>query len=432
MRVRLFILIVFFALLSKVEAQDMSQVRQVIDTLCSESFHGRGYVFRGDKIAANYIHRKFSEIGLKPFRENFYQFFKMDINVFPERVRFKIGKLRLINGKDFIVNAISRAGKGKGRLWRLDSMIYTDKARQTKFLKEKVNQRILVLEEEDGRRMLDLPQKVIDKIYTAKAIIELKKNKLTAALSSQQLSNPTFEMTKADFEALYTQMRRSKKMRAQFTLDATLLKDYISQNVIGYVQGTAEPDSFLVVSAHYDHLGVMGKNVYFPGANDNASGISMLLELAKYFVKNPPKYSVAFMAFGAEEAGLIGSHHYVKYPLFPLERIKFLFNLDLVGTGDEGATVVNGTIFKKEFELLTQINQDRKYLPQIQVRGFAANSDHYFFTEWGVRSFFLYTLGGIRSYHDIYDRPETLPLTRYREVYRLIIDFLEGIESLKF
>ncbi len=90
--------------------------------------------------------------------------------------------------------------------------------------------------------------------------------------------------------------------------------------MIATIKGTAIPDSFLVFSAHYDHLGQMGKDIYFPGANDNASGTSMLLNLAKYYSQNRPKYSVLFIAFGGEEAGLIGSEYYVKNPLVPLSK----------------------------------------------------------------------------------------------------------------
>lgn len=71
--------------------------------------------------------------------------------------------------------------------------------------------------------------------------------------------------------------------RVKFQLDATLKKNYSSQNVIGFVEGSSKSDSVIIISAHYDHLGTMGKKVYFPGANDNASGVSMLLELVKYY-----------------------------------------------------------------------------------------------------------------------------------------------------
>src|SRR5690606_14083057 len=97
------------------------------------------------------------------------------------------------------------------------------------------------------------------------------------------------------------------------------------------------------------HIGGQGRDVYFPGANDNASGTTMLLELAEHYSQNPPDYSIVFMAFAAEEAGLLGSFHYTQNPFFPLQRIRFLINLDLLGTGDDGMMAVNGSIHPAEF-----------------------------------------------------------------------------------
>ena len=128
------------------------------------------------------------------------------------------------------------------------------------------------------------------------------------------------------------------------------------------------PDSFIVLTGHYDHLGHMGKDTYFPGANDNASGISMLLNLAKHYseFKGENKYSILFIAFGAEEAGLIGSKYFVNHPIFPLTNIKFLINMDLMGTGEEGLMVVNGKVFEKEFNLLNDINKKHNFFPKIK------------------------------------------------------------------
>jgi hypothetical protein len=94
-----------------------------------------------------------------------------------------------------------------------------------------------------------------------------------------------------------------------------------------------------------------------------------------------------------------------------------------MGTGDEGITVVNGSVFKKEFGWLTQINEQKNYVVKIKSRGKAANSDHYWFTEKGVPSFFIYAMGGIQAYHDVYDKAETLPLTEFEDLFHLIIDF---------
>jgi hypothetical protein len=85
--------------------------------------------------------------------------------------------------------------------------------------------------------------------------------------------------------------------------------------------------------------------------------------------------------------------------------------------------VVNGEIFKEHFQILESLNKEKNYVVSLQKRGKARNSDHYWFTERGVPAFFIYTLGGISYYHDILDRPETLPLTDFEDVFRLIVDF---------
>jgi aminopeptidase YwaD len=183
----------------------------------------------------------------------------------------------------------------------------------------------------------------------------------------------------------------------------------------------------IVITAHYDHLGGMGNNTYFPGANDNASGVALMLRLAKFYAANPQKYSLVFIAFSGEEAGLLGSKYFTEHPLVDLKKIRFLINTDLAGTGEEGITVVNATQYKKEFALLNQINEEFRYLVKINSRGKAANSDHYWFSEKGVPSFFIYTMGGIRAYHDIYDRAETLPLTEHDDLFRLITRFNQSL-----
>jgi Zn-dependent M28 family amino/carboxypeptidase len=78
----------------------------------------------------------------------------------------------------------------------------------------------------------------------------------------------------------------------------------------------------------------------------------MLLNLAQHYTKpeHRPKYSILFVAFGAEEVGLIGSKYFVDHPIIDLSKIRFLLNMDILGTGDEGITVVNATLFPTEFK----------------------------------------------------------------------------------
>jgi Zn-dependent M28 family amino/carboxypeptidase len=173
----------------------------------------------------------------------------------------------------------------------------------------------------------------------------------------------------------------------------------------------------------------MGSKAYFPGANDNASGVALLLELAAHYARpeNRPACSVVFLLFGAEEAGLVGSRYFVAHPLVPLSRIKFLFNLDLLGTGEQGATVVNGRVHEARFGRLAALNEANRYLPALAPRGPAANSDHFPFSEAGVPAFYLYTRGGSTAYHDVNDRPEALSLAGFAGAFRLVRDFLNEL-----
>jgi aminopeptidase YwaD len=362
-------------------SQDINYAHKLVDTLTSPYFWGRGYTKDGMSKAANFIAQQFDLLGLKPIAaKTFLQFFSYPANTFPGDMRVSINGKNLISGKDFIISPESRGFHGAGKLLQQDSTHYIDA----------VNRIIVSLED-----------------------------KLTWSVAGEQ--------------ADYTIVIIDKKTITEtpVTIDADIdnkfIQNFKASNVCAWVKGTVKPNSFIIISAHYDHLGGMGKNTYFPGANDNASGISLLLGLAKYYAAHPPKYTTAFICFAGEEAGLKGSKHFTEIPLMPLKNIRFLLNLDLEGTGDEGITVVNATEFSKEFTYLNEANKTGNYVVKINARGKAANSDHYWFTEKGVPAFFIYTLGGIKAYHDVFDKASTLPLTEYKNLFKLIVKFNEKL-----
>ena len=97
--------------------------------------------------------------------------------------------------------------------------------------------------------------------------------------------------------------------------------------------------------------------------------------------------------------------------------------MDILGTGEEGITAVNATVYPKEFAMLKKINDENHYLVKIASRGKAANSDHYWFTEKGVPAFFIYTMGGIKAYHDVFDISRTLPMNEYSHLFKLLVEF---------
>jgi len=126
----------------------------------------------------------------------------------------------------------------------------------------------------------------------------------------------------------------------------------------------------------------------------------------------------------------MGSRYFTENPLVKLKNIRFLTNTDLAGTGVDGITVVNATEFSKEFKIMLDINAQYNLLKAVNPRGKAANSDHYFFTEKGVPSFFFYTLGGITAYHDVFDIAATLPLNKHEDLFKLMIKFNEKLMGL--
>ncbi|WP_207497151.1 M20/M25/M40 family metallo-hydrolase [Aridibaculum aurantiacum] len=116
------------------------------------------------------------------------------------------------------------------------------------------------------------------------------------------------------------------------------------KNVIGWLKGKKEPNKFMVISAHYDHVGKNSRGTFY-GADDNASGVACLLAMAKYFKKNPQPYSIIFAAFDREESGLQGAHKFVEYmdSTNRLSAIKFNLNMDMIARSDSNEMFASGT-----------------------------------------------------------------------------------------
>jgi aminopeptidase YwaD len=405
------------------QAQDMPRVRQTLDTLTSPYFHGRGYIFDGDGKAANYIRDRYQATGLKPIASSYFQEFTMPVNRVTQTPQLIVDGTTLVPGTDFVASAQTASGKGKVTIVCLDTLVFTDATAAQKFFSQDLRKKALVYPQKFRKQLWELPEQYLQKVLSAKLHIILQPKGLLTTVAATPAPVPMLEVKESAWPA--------KARKVKFNITTEFTPAHQARNVIAFIPGTAQPDSFIVYTAHYDHLGGQGKGIYFPGANDNSSGTTMLLELAEHYSKpeNRPTYSIAFMAFAAEEAGLLGSFYYTNHPLFPLQNIRFLVNLDLLGTGDEGMMVVNGSIHPKEFTLLQTINKQHNYLPQLKMRGRAANSDHFPFSEKGVPAFFFYTLGGTTFYHNTEDQAAQLPLTKFKEVFRLITDFTSALQA---
>jgi len=118
-------------------------------------------------------------------------------------------------------------------------------------------------------------------------------------------------------------------------------KKYIKgENIIGYIEGTDLKDELLVITAHYDHLGIKEDSLIYNGADDNGSGTSSIMEIAQAFMLaknegNGPRRSVLIMPVSGEEKGLLGSKYYAENPIYPLENTIANLNVDMIGRIDD-------------------------------------------------------------------------------------------------
>lgn len=363
--------------------------KSFVKELSSSTYMGRGYINDGAIRAAERIQSEFQTLGVQPLYDSYFQEFRHTVNTFPKTPEFFCDS-NWVAGRDFIVHPMSGSGSAD---WKkvivLDSSTYANRVKS-------------------GNLFAYLNSYG----FEGKGVV-LPESKLTWSVADQQLSIPIIQA-----------LHPSSTCKAELKVKAKL-KKIRSYNVIGRIKGTKDNDSTLYITAHYDHLGAMG-DVFIPGANDNAAGVAMLMSLAEKIAKNPLPYDVIFIAFAGEEAGLLGSRYFVNNPLTDLSKIKMLINLDLVGTGSEGATVVNATEFPEDFKRLTNINNSNTYLTKINARGAAANSDHYWFYKQGVPSFFIYTQGGPKAYHDINDVAENLPYTSFEALQELVLEFFKS------
>lgn len=119
-------------------------------------------------------------------------------------------------------------------------------------------------------------------------------------------------------------------------------KEFKGVNVVGSIEGKTKSNKYIVITAHYDHVGVQKEQIY-NGADDNASGTSALFAIAKYFNKNKPNYSIIFVAFDAEEKGLQGARYFVDN--LPVEQSDILLNInmDMIGRNDKNELYATGT-----------------------------------------------------------------------------------------
>jgi Zn-dependent M28 family amino/carboxypeptidase len=231
-------------------------------------------------------------------------------------------------------------------------------------------------------------------------------------------------------EILGTSNYTKGSFATQVNLVATKVTENLeSSNVVGYVPGTDKKDEYLVVSAHYDHLGKRGDVIWY-GADDDGSGTVSVMQMAETFAQaakkgKGPRRSVVFIIVSGEEKGLWGSDYYSEHPLFPLANTTADLNIDMVGRVDtERQTadslnyvyVIGHDKLSTDLPIIneaankasTNLTLDYKYDDPADKNMIYYRSDHYNFAKKGVPVLFFYDGMLLADYHQPTDTIEKI------------------------
>lgn len=212
-------------------------------------------------------------------------------------------------------------------------------------------------------------------------------------------------------------------------------KTYAGANVLGLIKGSEKPDTYVVISAHYDHVGI-NKDEIYNGADDDASGTSALFAIAEYFKKNPPKHSVIIAAFDAEELGLQGAKFFLEANTLSKGQIALNINLDMIGRNDNNELYVVGTNLYKQLQPAIEgleLPENFKLLTGHDglddKQNWVSSSDHGPFHKKDI-PFLYFGVEDHPDYHQPTDEFEKIQPVFYAKAVITIISVFEKVDDL--
>ena len=412
------ILIIAMALFTlQLGAQDMAHYKRVVKELSSAKYQGRGYAKGGANKAGKFLAKEYRKAGVD---EVILQPFTIDINTFPGKMEMWADGKKLTAGVDFSMREYSPGVHGEFPVYHVDTLNF-DADRMFEDLARPEYANCLVCCEfwfaYRNKAAFSRLQKAGE--CTNAGLIQTWTSpiKFYKAYGEKVIDKPIVWVTPEAIEGV-----KSVKL----DVDNKFLAGYELFNVIAKIEGESH-DSCYVFTAHYDHLGNLGKKIFYAGANDNASGTAAIVTLAAYYAEHRPKYDMYFLSFSGEDANLRGSEFFANNPIVPLEQIKYLFNIDMIGDNNPVQYCEVSDEGMRAFPLFEQIITEKQYFEALNRGELAGNSDHYPFATRHVPCIFLENEEGdaFQYYHTIYDTFENAVFDSYEPVFRLVKDFIE-------
>ncbi len=452
------------------------EIVQYIKILAGDEFQGRKSGHLGGEKASHWIVNKFKEWGISPAgKDGYFQsfrkpFFNVDKDVLLRINNFK-DKREFYYEDDWRVITNSGSGKIKSQLVFAGYGIISEKNQWNEYQNISVKDKIVLVVNEypsflEGKLESEaLPASKFENAYKngAKGIIfvykpgetprrvrlsippEKFKKDFIAIYANENVLNFIFSELPTDFRYLMQVIDRERKIAStalevevEISAQTSFDPKKEMKNIIGKIDGV-DPllkDEVVILGAHMDHLGVSPFGEVFNGANDNASGTAVVMEVARISKLNNlrPKRTMVFALWAGEEQGLLGSRYYVDHPLFPIEKTVAYFNLDMVGHGD-GRINFPGIYYAPEiWEVL-----NHRLPPEIKKevntsKGGPGGSDHTSFLLKGVPGFGIMTSGFHFKYHQKRDDVDLIKPEILEKVTRFVYESMRIIaeeENLK-
>ena len=424
----LFFVIILFSALAAF-AQDTNYARHILKALTSEDFHGRGYSFRGDSIAASFLRSELRRLGVEPLVENYYQPYNFSVFSMEGPLSLTVGDKAMQPYTDFRVPAWSKSTWGDFKVIQVEPEVLVDTEALRKFLKKnnELLQDVFVFVDASkyAKSDSDISKRIMKSVSDLQRRNPFNSRGVMVGLPELNTYAPSY--TNYQHGYAYIEVKTEVLPKRVKTIHCNIFTqfhpNYKTQNIYGVVRG--EVDTMIVFTAHYDHLGTMGDSVTFYGAHDNASGVAAVMNLAKIAVNEHLHYTQVFCFFSGEETGLCGSKYAVDHPVFDFKKVRLLINIDMFCGGDEGLMVFNADVPETEpfVERLEKLNKTMQIAPEIRRRKNRPNSDHYHFSKH-LPAIFILTMGQrYGGYHDPYDTCERCGLENY-------VNYLTLIQSL--
>ncbi|OFX74690.1 MAG: hypothetical protein A2X12_03515 [Bacteroidetes bacterium GWE2_29_8] len=239
--------------------------------------------------------------------------------------------------------------------------------------------------------------------------------------------NKIFESNNFDIKALQSDIDKNKtpksfalKGKVKININTNYVKQQPTSNLYAIIEGSDSllKNEYLILGAHLDHVGVQAEDVYFPGANDNASGSATILELARVFSlhKIKPKRSIIFVLFAAEENGMLGSKYFAENCPVPVKNVVSMFNFDCIAHGDS-ILVRCGELFPELWNIAKENNKYINMMVDKTTNSSVADAEAFF--KEGIPTLYFVTTNTYTHLHLQTDTPETINKQLHRKITQL-------------